>query len=83
MSGAAADKTNDNPNNITFTIRDTKLCVSVVTIKNYQNFLAKDVKDQCDWNEYKAKSIKTQQMSIDIFSNQNLQELIDFDFFIY
>ena len=44
----------------------------MVTIKNYQNFLAKDVKDQCDWNEYKAKSIKTQQMSIDIFSNQNL-----------
>ena len=42
---------NNNANNIIFTIKDTKLYVSVVTyqqqtIKIYQNFLANDFKDQ-------------------------------------
>ena len=37
------------------------------TIKNHQNSLAKNLKDQCIWSEHKTKvKIKTQQMSIDI-----------------
>ena len=43
------DNTNDNPNNIIFTVKDTKLYVPVVTLsakvmKNYQNLLAKILK---------------------------------------
>ena len=46
-----ADNVNGNDdNNIIFTIKDTKLYVTVVTLlardKNYQKFLAKDLKDQ-------------------------------------
>ena len=40
---------NDDTNNIIFTIKDAKLYVPVFTlsaIKNYQNFLVKDLKDQ-------------------------------------
>ena len=47
LSGAGADNGDGNANDniITFTIRDTKLYVLVVTlsareVKNYQNFLA-------------------------------------------
>ena len=38
LSTAGADNTNANPNNIIFTIKDTKLYVPVVTLsaKNYQ-----------------------------------------------
>ena len=44
--------TDANHDNITFTIKGTKLFVLVVTLsakytKNYQNFLAMDLKDQC------------------------------------
>ena len=43
------------------------------TIKNYQNFLAKSLKDQCiEMNINQKVRIKLQQMIIDIFSNQNL-----------
>ena len=43
------------------------------TIKNYQNFLAKDLKDQCIGIKIKQKvRIKTPQTSIDIFLNQTL-----------
>ena len=43
------DNTNDNPNNIIFTVKDKKLYVPVVTLsakvmKNYQNLLAKILK---------------------------------------
>ena len=36
---------NANPDNITFTIKDTKLYVPVA-IKSYQNFFVEDLKDQ-------------------------------------
>ena len=43
------------------------------TTKTYQNFLAKDLKDQCIGLNIKQKMrIKTQQMNIDVFSNQSL-----------
>ena len=46
------------------------------TIKNYQNFLAKALKDQCIGVNAKQKvKIKIQQMSIDIFFNQTPQVL--------
>ena len=42
-------------------------------IKNYQNFVAKGLKDQCIGTNIKQKTrIKIQQMSLDIFLNQNL-----------
>ena len=48
------------------------------TIKNYQNFLAKDIKDQfIEINTKQKARLKQQQMTIDIFSNQTLQELTD------
>ena len=51
LSTAGGDNANANLNNITFTIKDTKLFFSIwfyeqVTIKTYQNFLVKDLKDQ-------------------------------------
>lgn len=39
-------------------------------IKNYQNFLEKGAEDQC-MNMKQKLRIKTQKMSIDIFSKQN------------
>ena len=46
------------------------------TIKNYQKFLAKDLKDECIGMNIKRKvKIKIQQISIDIFSNQTKKEL--------
>ena len=69
---------------IIFTIKDTKLYVSVVTlyqqetIQNYQNFLAKALKDQfIGMNIKQNVRIKIHQMNIDIFLNQTLLELID------
>ena len=48
------------------------------TIKNYQNLLARDLKHRCIGMNIKQKvRIKLRQMSIDIFSNQTLQELTD------
>ena len=64
-----------NSNNISFTIKNTKLYVPVViyrkkTIKNDQNFLSKDLKAQLIGLNIKQKvGIKIQQMSIDIFSH--------------
>ena len=46
------------------------------TIKNCQNFFVKFFKDQCIKINVKQKvRITTRQTSIDIFSNQTLQEL--------
>ena len=75
LSAAAADNANANPNNISFTIKDTRLYVSVVTLstrdkKNYQKFLAKDLKDQFIGINIKQEvRIKIQQINIDISSN--------------
>ena len=51
------------------------------TIRNYQNVLVKDLKDQFIGMNIKQKvKIKMQQISIDIFSNQILLELINYLF---
>ena len=60
MSAAGADNTNANPN-IIFTIKDTKLCVPVVTLSARQNkklskLLSKRFETLDYWNEYKTKS---------------------------
>ena len=48
-------------------------------IKNYQNFLVNDLKDQFVGMNIKEKErIKMQQMDKDIFSNQTLLGLIDY-----
>ena len=48
-------------------------------IKNYQNFLVNDLKDQFVGVNIKEKErIKMQQMDIDIFSNQTLLGLTDY-----
>ena len=53
FSTSGNDNVNNDSNNIIFTIKDTKLCVPVLTLSAkskqklyYQNFLAKDLKDQ-------------------------------------
>ena len=51
MPAPGADNENAHSKNITFTIKDAKSYVPVVTLsarnnKNCQNFLAKDLKDQ-------------------------------------
>ena len=77
------DNNNDNPNRTIYTIKDTKLYVPVVTLslkttKNYRNFLASDLKDQYIGMTIKQKvRIKIQNMNIDIFLKQTLQELTD------
>ena len=58
VAAAGADNTYVNPSKIVFTIKDTKLYVPALTlslkkIKNYQNVLAKYLKDQ-----YIAMNIK-------------------------
>ena len=37
LLAAGADNHNANPNNITFTVKDTNLCVSVVTLSAKDN----------------------------------------------
>ena len=57
----------------------SKLYVPIITLserettKNYQNFLAKDLKDYFNGTNIKQKvRIKIRQMNFDIFSNQIL-----------
>ena len=81
MSAIVADNAKANSNNIISTIKDTKLYVSVLTLKardnkKYQNFLAKDLKDQSIGTE----RLKIRQMNIDIFSIQILLKLLDYLF---
>ena len=71
-----------NANNISFTIKDTKLYVLVVTfsaktMKNYQKFLPRDLKDQFIGTNLKQKvRIKMQQINLAIFSNKILLKSI-------
>ena len=71
-------------NNIVFTIKETKLYVTVVTLsarenQNYQNFLVKYLKDQFIGMSIKQKVIiKIQQTNLDFFLNQFLLESIDY-----
>ena len=69
MSAAGNDNTNGNPDNIIFTITDTKLYVPVVTLSARDNqklskFLSKEFE-------------KIKQMNLDIFSNQFLLDSIN------
>ena len=51
------------------------------TIKNYQKFSVKDLKDRLiGMNRKQKMRIKLQQINIDIFSNQILLESIDYFF---
>ena len=72
-----------NSDNVIFYYKDTKLYVSLLLyqqkiIKNYQNFLVKNLKDQCVGMAINQKiRIKIRLMIVAIFSNQLLWELID------
>ena len=83
LSAAGADNAGGNSNNITFTITDTKLHVPVVIlsakhIQKLSKLLNERFEKSMYWNEYKTKNtIKIQQTSTDVFSNQALQELSD------
>ena len=61
LSAAGADSDNANPNNIIFTIKDTKSYVPVVTLSAKDNqklskLLSKRSETSVSWNEYKTKS---------------------------
>ena len=68
LSPVGADNTNANPNNIIFTIKDTKRYVPVVTLSTKDNQkLSKLLKDQSVGMDIKQKKrIKIRQMNIDI-----------------
>ena len=72
------DNVNDNRNNITFSVKETKLYVSVVPLsaKDVPHYLLKD--QFVEVNTKQKVRIKIQQMNIDIFSKQTLLELIDY-----
>ena len=78
MSAAGADNANANPNNIIFTIKDTKLYVPVFTLSAKDNqslskLLSKDLKDLYIKMNIKQKGkTKILQTSIDIFLNWTL-----------
>ena len=61
LSTVGADNDNANPRNIIFTIKDTKLYVSVVTLSEkdnpkLSNLRSKGFEISVYWNEYKTKS---------------------------
>ena len=61
MSASCNDNTTANPNNIIFTIKDTKLYVPAVTLSARDNpklpkLLSKLFERSVYWNEYKTKS---------------------------
>ena len=84
---AASDNTNANPDNILFTIKDTKLYVHVVNSsakdnKNLSDILSKEFEISVYLNAYKTEKIeyKMRQMNLDINSNQILWESVDYLF---
>ena len=83
LSADGAENANDNSNNISFTIKYTKLYVPVVTLSTRDNqklsrILSKGFERSAYWNDYKQNvKIKLLLMNIDIFSNQMLLESID------
>ena len=80
LAAAGIGNTNDNPNKNICTIKDTKICSCChfiskkkKKIKNYQNFLARDLKDQYIGMSIKQiKENKIRQTSIEMFSNETL-----------
>ena len=86
MPAAGEDKSNANPNNI-FLLSKAQNHMFLLslylekTIKNHQNFLAKDLKDQFIGMNIKQKvRIKIRQINKGISSNLVLLELIDYLF---
>ena len=83
LSAAGNDNANGNDDNIIFTITDSKLYVLIVTLSTIGNqrltkLLTKRLKDHFNKINMKEKvKLKIRQISIDIFSNQILLELID------
>ena len=81
LAVSANENTIDNPN-IIFTMEDTKLYVPICTllakVKNCQNLLVKDLKNQLiKMNIQQKVRIKIGQTNIDISLNPILLELID------
>lgn len=75
LASSGTENSDDDPNNIIFTIKDTKLYISVVTSaegnQKPSRLLSKGFERLLYWNEYETKSeSKNAQMSMDIFSNQ-------------
>ena len=71
------DNTDANPDNIFFTIKDTKLYVPVVTLsakdkQKLSKLLSKGFERSVYWNEYKTKSETKNKLSIDILMSQTL-----------
>ena len=83
LSAAGNGISNCNGENVSFTIKDTKLYVPAVTLsprgsQKRTKLFSKEFKRSVYWNECKRKvKMKLQQMSIDILSNQILFVLID------
>ena len=69
MSTAGADNVNNRYLNNIFTVKETELYIAVVTLSAKDNHSGMNIKQKV--------IIKTRQMNLDIFSNQNLLESID------
>ena len=75
LASAGTENEVDNSDNIISFIKETTSYIPVDTLtskdKNYQNFLAKDLKDHCIGTNIKQNvRLKTRQTSIHIFLNQ-------------
>ena len=67
---AGADNVNNRYPNSIFTIKETELYIAVVTLSAKDNHIGMNIKQKV--------IIKTRQINLDIFSNQNLLESIDY-----
>ena len=78
LSAAGNDNANGSDDNIIFTIKDTKLCVPIVTLSARDNqkltkLLSKEFERSVCCNEYKTKSENRNATNgLDIFSYQIL-----------
>ena len=70
LSTAGADNVNNRYPNSIFTIKETELYIAVVTLSAKDNHIGMNIKQKV--------IIKTRQINLDIFSNQNLLESIDY-----
>ena len=78
-----ADNHDVNPNNITFTIKDTKLYVPVIILstkgnQNLSKLLRKGFEVSVYWNEYKTKSErKSTTNEYSFYLNESLYKFTD------
>ena len=70
LSTPGADNVNNRYPNSIFTIKETELYIAVVTLSAKDNPIGMNIKQKV--------IIKTRQINLDIFSNQNLLESIDY-----